>query len=112
MWSLGEALAVVEFQASRSQGRSGWWGLAGQAVGLVRARGEGEGPMVEHLLSQAGCGCGCLDAEVAEHGVGVPAAEEADDIRIYLGAEEGGCTPRAERASGEEQGVDACGGGY
>ena len=109
---LGEVLAFVEFQASRSQGRSGWWGLARQAVGLVRARSKGEGPMVEHLLSQTGCGCGCLDAEVAEHGVGVPAAEEADDVRVYLGAEEGGCAPWAERPSGEELGVDACGGGY
>jgi hypothetical protein len=45
-----------------------------------------EGSVVEHSgrkISHVRCG---LDGEIAEHFVGAPSAEKADDIRVDLGA--------------------------
>ena len=52
--------------------------------------------MVEHKLDiVVGMSSG-LDAQVAEHDVGLPAAEELDDVRVDPGAEEGGRAPGSE----------------
>ena len=47
-----------------------------------------EGSVVEHSgrkISHDRCG---LDGEIAEHFVGAPSAEKADDVRIDLGAKQ------------------------
>ena len=60
------------------------------------ARSETVGAMVPHVLGVAVSDGGGLDAEVAEHGIGLPAAKEADGIRVHASAEEGGGTARTE----------------
>jgi len=76
---------------------------------LWRRRGEGVGAMVEHLLGEVGTVDVCLDAKIAEHGVRFPPTEELDDIRVDVGAEEGGGTTRAETAGRHESVVNAGG---
>ena len=60
--------------------------------------GEGAGAMVEHELGVVVSMGGSLDAKVAEHGVGLPAAQELDGVRVDPGAEEGGGSARPEGA--------------
>ena len=78
--------------------------------------GEGEGAVVEHLVGEVPGMGGGGDAEVAEHGVGAPAAEKLDVVGVYLGAEEGGGATRAEAAGGDggrsesREGLDEGGG--
>ena len=80
---------------------------------LVRPRGvgsggEGVGAVFEHALRQV-CGVGVgLNAQVAEHGVRFPAADEFDDVGFDPGAEEGRGAAGPEAACAEESGVDAC----
>ena len=53
-----------------------------EAPGLEGRGGEGVAAMVDHGLGVVvGMGC-CLDAEVAEHGVGLPAAQEGDGVGV------------------------------
>ena len=49
-----------------------------------------------------------LDAKVAKHGVGFPAAQELDSVLLDVGAEEGGGAAGPEGATGHIGGVDAC----
>lgn len=53
-----------------------------------------------------GVGVG-LHTEVAEHGVGSPAAEELDGVLVHPGAEEGSGPTRSEAAGGQVFGIDA-----
>jgi hypothetical protein len=48
-----------------------------------------------------------LDAEVAQHGIGFPAAQEHDGVLVDIGAEQSCSSPRAERAGADELGTDA-----
>ena len=85
-------------------------GLFGEAVRLgMDSRGEGVVAMVEHALRKVAALDGGLNAEVAEHGVRFPAAEELDGVRIDAGAEEGGGPTWSERAGADQLGVDAGG---
>jgi len=59
------------------------------------AGGEGVGAMVQHPLGEVVGVDVSLDAEVAEHGVGFPPAEEHDDVGVDVGAKEGGGSPRS-----------------
>ncbi len=72
------------------------------------ARGEGVVTVVKHLLGEFGSGD--LDAEIAEHGVGLPATDELDVVGVNSGAHEGGSASWAERAGTEELKRDAGGG--
>ena len=73
------------------------------------AGSEGEGAMVEHSLGVVGgLGVG-LDAEVAEHCITFPAAEETDGIGVDVGTEKGGGSTRTQGAGREEEGIDAGG---
>lgn len=71
------------------------------------SRREGVGAMVEHLLSEVGTVDVCLDAQVAEHGVGFPAPKELDGVFVDVGTEERGSSTWAETAGGEQCRVDA-----
>ena len=80
--------------------------LEGEPGGLdARARGEGVGAMVEHLLGE-GAGGG-LDPQITEHGVGLPATQELDVVGVDASAEEGGGTSRPEGACTQEVRGDA-----
>ena len=81
--------------------------LRGAALG-AGCGGEGVGAMVEHELGIVVSVGGSLDAKVAEHGVGLPAAQELDGVRVGPGAEEGGGATLSERAGREQFGGDAC----
>ncbi len=72
--------------------------------------GEGVVAMVEHALGVVAALSGGLDAQVSEHGVRFPSAEELDVVRVDVGAEEGSGPTRSERASAEKVGLDASGG--
>lgn len=72
------------------------------------AGGEGVGAMVKHFLGKVRSVDVGLDAQIAEHGIGFPSAEEHDVVGINVGAEEGCSAARAEAASGHESGVDTC----
>ena len=61
--------------------------------------------VVQHLLGELGSGH--LAAEVAEHGVGLPAAHELDEVGVDASAHEGGSASGAERAGTEEHEGDA-----
>ena len=71
--------------------------------------GEGVRAVVEHELSEVVGNGGCLDAEVAKHGVREPAAEELDGVAVDTCAEEGCSAARTEGARRWEMGRDACG---
>ena len=80
---LAELLVVVEFVV----GQEGMNGRRRLDWGLLVAKGlwvEGVGAVVEHSLGKPrGHG---LDAEVAEHGIGFPAAKEHDGVLVNVGA--------------------------
>ena len=65
---------------------------------LVDARSEGVVAMGEHGLSEVVGGEGRLDPKIAQHGVGLPAAQELDGVRIDVGAKEGRGAARAQGA--------------
>ena len=67
---------------------------------------EGVGAMVEHQLGiVVGLSSG-LDAQVAEHGVGFPTAEELDSVFVNSSTEKSGSSTWAERTSANELGVN------
>lgn len=75
---------------------------------VVGEGSEGVGASGEHGLSEV-VGVGeSSDSEVAEHGVGLPAADELDGVGVDVGAEERGGAARTEAAGGELVWVDAC----
>lgn len=65
--------------------------------------------MVEHQLRKVGGVDVCLDAQVAEHGVGFPASKELDGVLVNPGAEEGSGSAGAEAAGRQKGGVNAQG---
>ena len=69
--------------------------------------GEGVGAMVEHEMGVVVSMGGSLDAKVAKHGDGLPAAQELDGVQVNPGAEGGGRTIGSERVGREEGGRDA-----
>ena len=87
----------------------GWCFIRKRHVGpgMVDARSESEGAVVEHQLGEIGGVDMGLDAEVAEHRIGFPAAEELDPGRVNVGAHEGGSAAGTERAGAEQFPVDA-----
>ena len=48
-----------------------------------------------------------MDTQVAEHGVGLPAAKQHDGLSAYIGTEEGGRSARAEGACSDLSREDA-----
>ena len=48
-----------------------------------------------------------MDAEIPEHGVGFPAAEQHDGVAVDVGTKEGSGSAWTERASADEVGVDS-----
>ena len=79
------------------------------AVGGVGSGREGEVAVGEHALGEVVVVGVSSDAEVTEHGVRFPAAEEVDDVGVDVGAEEGSGSAGAEAASAEETRVDSSG---
>jgi len=63
----------------------------------------------EHALSKAVDQGACLDKEVVEHGVGFPAAEQADDVWVHISAEECHGAPGLEGAGRDVAGAEADG---
>ncbi len=51
--------------------------------------------MLEHARAEVVGNGGGLDAEVSEHGVGLPAAKHFDVVTVDIGAEESSGAPRA-----------------
>ena len=80
---------VVELLMGEQSGHS-WRGLLGEAGGSERLRGEGVAAVVQHELGIVVGYRRSLDAQVAEHGVRLPAAEKLDGAAVDAGAEEGG----------------------
>jgi len=62
--------------------------------------------MVEHFLGKVGGVDVCLNAQIAEHGVGFPSAKELDDILVDVRTEESSCSPGTETTSGERSEVN------
>ena len=54
--------------------------------------------MVEHELGKVVDNGGCLDLQVAEHGVREPTAKELDGVAVDASAEESSGTARTQRA--------------
>ena len=67
---------------------------------------ESVGAMGEHLLSES-LG-GSLGAEIPEHSVGSPPAQQHDLVCVDVGTEEGCGPTRTEGAAGYQVGDDAC----
>jgi hypothetical protein len=55
-------------------------------------RKENEGSMFEHACREATHGRFGLDVEVSKHFIAAPPADQADDIGINVGAQEGHST--------------------
>jgi len=85
-------------------------GLVGKALIGEFGRVEGVGAMVQHLLRIVVGDGGGLDAEVAEHGIGFPAAKKLDGVTVDSGTEEGGGTAWSKGASTDEGWFDSRGG--
>ncbi len=102
-----EALVVVELLVSKDGSDAVRDLRRDRSGGVVDAWSEGVGAMVEHELGEV-LGSS-LDAEILEHGVGLPTPKELDVFLVYACTEEGGCATRAERAGAEEPGRDASG---
>ena len=102
--ALGAHLGVREdvTEGNGSFVREGHVGIAG-----VGARSEREGAMVQHLLGEVGGVDMRLDTQVAEHGVGFPAAEELDPGRVGVGTHQCGSATGAKAAGTEELPIDA-----
>ena len=79
----------------------GGWGLERDGSGLrLVARRESVGTGEEHALSEVGAVGMSRYAEVADHGIGFPAAEELDDVGVHTSTEEGSGPARSETAGG------------
>ena len=76
-----------------------WRGFQREGIALlVGSRGEGIRTVVEHSLGKSTPMRGCLNAEVAEHGVRPPPAHEADVVGVNARHHQRGCSPRTEGA--------------
>ena len=75
-----------------------WWCLLGQCVGILFLgfRMEGVVTVREHSFGRLASGLHGLQSKVAEHGVGLPAAQELDAIFVPVCTKEGGGPARAE----------------
>ena len=60
----------------------GWSLLRKRMWFVVGTGGEGVGAVVKHLLGQMMRVGGGLDPQVAEHGIGLPTAEELDVVFV------------------------------
>ena len=79
-----------------------WRGFLRKAVHLEGGWNEGVGAMVQHLLGVVVGYRGGLDAKIAKHGVGFPAAKELDSILVDASAKERGGPTRAKGAGREK----------
>ena len=82
-------------------------GLLWEAAGSVDAGSEGVGAVVQHELSIVVGMRGSLDAQVAKHGIRLPAAKELNGILVDPSTEKGGGTTRSQGTGGEEPPVYA-----
>ena len=65
------------------EGVHGGWSLLRKRMRfVVGTGGEGVGAVVKHLLGQMMRVGGGLDPQVAEHGIGLPTAEELDVVFV------------------------------
>ena len=79
-------------------------GFVGEVGALEDTGREGE---VSSAKRELGMGRGgCLDAQVAERGVGLPAAKQRDGFCADIGTEQGGGTARTEGAGSDLFGED------
>ena len=101
-------VGFVELHVGEERGDFGW-GLVREGAFSVGRRVEGEGAVVQHLLGVVVGVGGRLDAEVPEHSIRFPAAEEHDGVFVDPGAKKGRGPARAEGLGGEELVVDAGG---
>ena len=85
----------------------GWSLLRKRMRFVVGTRGEGVGAVVKHLLGQMMRVGGGLDPQVAEHGIGLPTAEELDVVFVDTRTEEGSGPTWAQRAAAQQVGFNA-----
>ena len=67
----------------------------------VSSSREGVEAMLEHALGVVVCHRADLHAQVRQHGVRTPAAENASGVRVDAGAQERGGTARAQALHSE-----------
>ena len=96
-WASGATRLLVEFVVGEQRGDVGGC-LFREASVVEDLWGEGARAVVWHELGEVVGNGGCLDAQVAEHGIREPAAEELDGVAVDASAKESGGTARAERA--------------
>ena len=84
-----------------------WWRAGARDREI--ARFACEAAIFEHVLGAVVAPGSGLDAEVGEHCVRLPAAEELDGELVDISAEEGGSAAGAEAAGTDSVGVDARG---
>ena len=77
----------------------------GGKLGRIMGR-KVELAMVQHFFCQVLHGWNGLEVEVPEHFIGPPPSEEADDVRVHVGTEEGRGPTGACAAGRELSGVD------
>ena len=76
-------------------------------AGVVDSGGESVGAVVLHVLGNVRVVGEGLDAEVDEHGVGFPGAEQFDGVFVDVGAEQRRGAARAKAAGAEQGGINA-----
>ena len=86
----------------REESSYGWGSLLRSPTVLVGSGVKCEVAAVEHSLRVVVGVSGGLDSEVAEHGVGLPSAEELDGVGVDIGAEQGSGPAGSERARANE----------
>ena len=102
----GRDLVVVELIMEHESVHRGG-GLLREASGSIDAWREGVGAVVEHELSIVVGMRGSLNAQVAKHGIRLPAAKELDGILVDTGTKESCGSTRPQGPGGEELPVDA-----
>lgn len=103
---------VEVFTAKGVKERTRGLGREGKApVMVVGVGSEGVVAGTEHQLGEVRVVGVGGNTEVAEHGIGLPAAEQLDDVGVDVGAQKGCGATRAEAAGTEQARVDAGGGG-
>ena len=75
-----------------------WKAIISEGLGV-----KGVGTMVEHLLGIVELQGGSLNAEVAEHGIGFPSAQELDGVLVNAGAQKSSGAARM-KGSGTDEG--------
>ena len=93
----GATRLLAEFVVGEQRGDVGWCLFRDPGV-VEDLWGEGVRAVVEHELGEVVGNGGCLDAQVAEHGVREPTAEELDGVAVDASAEESSGTARTEGA--------------